>query len=1029
MQGFASHVFSTYWAFVLLPDGLIHRPPAASCMRTAAGVDGIRCMALHLLPQLLAAPGRAQLPQRYVLYVGSYSGSLHRLLLPPPGGGDAAEADMGAHAPGPRSPGTGHGGWQLLYNPERTAGQAERTEEGTGGGGKGMGAITCLEVCAVAAASPSHRQASGEAAPSTVTDGAQGSGSGAGGGAWVLIGHNSGQATVLGVDGNAADGPQPQEKAPGCSEDALAAAAAPEAATAMVLASWRATRTGAVIAAWWMRALGRHVVATVGGDAAAVRLWRLPAPGVSLDSRSSGAEDGPGGSCSVRRLLAPMLAAVAQSPLPGRLLVADVCSLQLLEPRAGSSSACSSRDAGVLLAGDQHGNLVAFLIPPPVWQQLTTTSSTVAVPPAAVHPEQPTAVGISAVPEGIGGCAAVGSLSSAQAQQEPVQLPVLAVFRGALGPAAASWVHAQAPAPGTDSLGDFVAAGREGVLVRLRVCRTTTGLTATAAAAVAAAGAGAQQQVQDGAPVPASDVTAAFAASHNRASSSDSGGNSYGVGIECLGSQSRTAVASIELVWERANSVSPPATGALPASPAGGSGSPAPPSNGDADLAAAVPLSGLGSGGGGGPDAMTLVAGFHGSDFLLVGLCPDPLQLLRVPSCGGWRRTHALHLAISATSAASAAQQQQGEAGIAGTGVGLAFAYVVSDGSIKVLQKGTPPQQLAPAISAPPLASKSAASSSGLAPLVSVRQPLPRSLHVGHHGREVLCSCILTPAQLPAIAAEAQLSSDHADSGAAAALPPVTVPQPLVLLTGAEDGSIRRVTAMPCSRHSCAGGTSTGPGSSVDCDRRYALCFEDGAVVGEHAAGTAVRCLEACSLPPNAAAALGVAVGSGAGRRAAASADAKGSSSSSSPRDDADDSCSSSQAYLVVSAGVKEVMMAWLVCLEGVQPQQQPQQHASEEQERPQPQQAQAAGNDAGLRVWSRWLSTQPPRQGLRPKSLRVAQPAPSGDRLVYVSVGSIQLQLLALLHIPHASCCCFVAHMALVHLRRAPGGTWRWRS
>ncbi|GFR51751.1 hypothetical protein Agub_g14201, partial [Astrephomene gubernaculifera] len=33
------------------------------------------------------------------------------------------------------------------------------------------------------------------------------------------------------------------------------------------------------------------------------------------------------------------------------------------------------------------------------------------------------------------------------------------------------------------------------------------------------------------------------------------------------------------------------------------------------------------------------------------------------------------------------------------------------------------------------------------------------------------------------------------------------------------------------------------------------------------------------------------------------------------------------------------------------------------------------------LRVESRWLSTRPPRQGLRPRSLRVSQPAPSGDR------------------------------------------------
>ncbi|GIL97389.1 hypothetical protein Vretimale_3041, partial [Volvox reticuliferus] len=172
-------------------------------------------------------------------------------------------------------------------------------------------------------------------------------------------------------------------------------------------------------------------------------------------------------------------------------------------------------------------------------------------------------------------------------------------------------------------------------------------------------------------------------------------------------------------------------------------------------------------------------------------------------------------------------------------------------------------------------------------------------------------------------------------------------------------------------------------------DRLYELCFRDGAVVGEHAAGTAVRCLAACPLDAAQADLLGL------DRRALGGCRTGVNAADVLPY----------TPYLVLSAGAKEVLMAWLVCLQvgGNQPATSasdghqglaaqdpgptppPNCQGVDSGLRPQSAAAKADADMEGaqveLEVSSRWLSTRVPRQGLRPRSLRVSQPKASADR------------------------------------------------
>lgn len=234
-------------------------------------------------------------------------------------------------------------------------------------------------------------------------------------------------------------------------------------------------------------------------------------------------------------------------------------------------------------------------------------------------------------------------------------------------------------------------------------------------------------------------------------------------------------------------------------------------------------------------------------------------------------------------------------------------------------------------------------------------RPLPRALHVQHHGREVLCALLL-PGRVPPPAAIAPAGPQEPLGTCALGGVVVVVPPPLVVLTGAEDGSLRTVIAVPANSGGGAG--SAQPGGW------YGLCFTSGAMAGEHAAGTAVRCLAAVPLGRAAAAALGFAEGPGAVPHGGGAV-----------------------PYLVVSAGVKEVLMAWLVCV-GHQQERQPEEQdkGSEDQG---PGSSHAAGRQgsaeatAGGAVHSgcQWLSTRPPPKGLRPRSVEDARQVLSGDR------------------------------------------------
>ncbi|KAG2496850.1 hypothetical protein HYH03_005254 [Edaphochlamys debaryana] len=760
------------------------------------------------------------------LYAGTYGGAVYRVDVLRAGPDGAESAAEGAAPPGPGGGGGGGGGWRRLYDDA------------------GQGSCTCLTVC------PLPPDAS-------IPPGLSGGGSGGGGGGCgvsgslappptlLAVGHNSGTVAVIQVAN-----PPPCTTSGGSGSGGSRTDLDP---VVTVAARWRATAAGSVIGAWWTRALGRRVLLTVGGDAPAVRLWRLPPPPPPSPSSAEARE-------ASEEPAAATLAATARSPLKGRLLVADVCG----DPYR------------VLLAGDQYGNLMAFWAPPAAWDALTGDGA-----------------------PGGGG----GELAAAAAAAP--ELVCVAVFRAALGSAAASWVAAAAPS--ADAGGRFVAAGRDGILARYRCCAAS----ATAAAASV--------------DTPAEDDEAALSA----------GLVHCPVRLECTGTVGRTGVSSIEMAVDASAAPSPANRSA----------------------------SGNSTGGGGGGSG-TVVAGFHGSEFLAVSLSPDPSELLRVPSSGGWRRPHAVALCGGGGGGG-------GSAG--GGGGGVIFAYVGDGGAaasvhvVRRLAEAPPPPlplsmpqaQPTRGAGARQVATGEAGAEPGARDASSALLTLPRSLLAGHHGREVLCVLVLPPSPPP---------PPPQPSAAAAAAP--QPPLQLVILTGAEDGSIRRLTAMPVAADTCS---RTAPARAVR--QQYGLLFADGAPVGEHAAGTAVRCLVAAPLAgARQAHDLGLDLGPSPGSCSVAAGSESGSTAG------------VAAAYLVFSAGAKEVLMAWLVTVR-----QAPVRHESPVV-RQQPlaacndgesgQGPQASGPGAPA-VEARWVSTRhPPRAGLRPRAGKdAAATAVTGER------------------------------------------------
>ncbi|KXZ43022.1 hypothetical protein GPECTOR_106g116 [Gonium pectorale] len=493
---------------------------AGDAAGSAGGGEGVRCLALQRGGRFLLA--------------GGYSGCVHRLCLEHMQqehvrelAGESSEA-----APAPAKPHSTRGAGAGVEEVAPVGGSQQERRDGFASaaaapsaawellyGDSAAGAVTCLEACplplgqwgAVAGGSFGGSCDGGGDGPAAGGGAASSGGAGAAG-ALVAAGHNSGQVAVLWVPTPDVDGGDSGTGGGG--------------GEAMPLCSWRATGTGAVIGAWWAEALGPGVLLTVGGDAPAVRLWRLPPP-PQPQPQPPGTQVTHG---------SPRLLAVARSPLRGRLLVADVCPVR----RA-------------LLAGDQHGNLLAFAFPRDAWDAV-----------AAAAGEDPAAAAATA---------ATAPPASAEGPS-PHELPCVASSHGALGPAAASWVRLQ---PGAGP-GVFCVAGRDGLMATYRYRYHTPHDTDAAAGAATGAGNG--------------------------------GGAARAGVLECLGSSSRTGVASIEAVlhWP-----------------------PPPPHAASASSTSASASAGC-----------TLVAGFRGPELLLVGLSPDPAELLRLPGCGGWRRTHAL---------------------------------------------------------------------------------------------------------------------------------------------------------------------------------------------------------------------------------------------------------------------------------------------------------------------------------------------------------------------------------------------------
>ncbi|GIL97390.1 hypothetical protein Vretimale_2817, partial [Volvox reticuliferus] len=339
------------------------------------------------------------------------------------------------------------------------------------------------------------------------------------------------------------------------------------------------------------------------------------------------------------------------------------------------------------------------------------------------------------------------------------------------------------------------------------------------------------------------------------------------VRLECLGTQSRTGVASIELAIEWP----PPLLSAAPLMAAkSGNGSAAPAwamewdsaatdneddgdfggdgqglgtagrVGGDSSASAANKgatssrESGTGGMGGGMSGGHLLVGGFRGPDFLAMVLSPDAAELMRVTACGGWRRTHAIHVADSGqitfayvSSGTSSARggslirvvRRGGDGGTGGSGgcrgsglssgvggcqaperrqplvpssapclmtpnyyserqsstestaagstlpgvgggqldvVGLLLgAAVLPDRPAAVANQEGPRREAQDC----PAGSRatSSAPTAGLGVRSSDARPssMPRSLHVGHHGREILCVCVLPGLRLPSPTSQA----------------------------------------------------------------------------------------------------------------------------------------------------------------------------------------------------------------------------------------------------------------------------------
>ncbi len=687
------------------------------------------------------------------------------------------------------------------------------------------------------------------------------------------------------------------------------------------MARWHATDGGAVVGLRWARSLGSAALLTMAGDAAAVRLWRLDDVAPALETDAAAAT-GSGAGASGPAVGCAALLAVAASPHKDRLLVAEV-----LRPVGSEGSALCG---AVLLAGDQHGALMAFWLPPEL---------------AAAATRRPAPCGVHAVADA----------------PLPRRLAPVLLLRGELGPAPVTSLRCTAASRG---VGSFVAVGRDGVLARYRCHLAPTAAESDSAAQVGSAGA--------------------------ELEASDSGG-SGALRLECLERRSRLGVPSPEVVVDLPTLGQPPIQ-SLPPQALDASGATRPsaapmgPAVGPASTTGPVG-SGLGGAAQGsshqaGPVAGVLVGGYHGPDFLLAQLSPDPLDVLRVAGSGGWRRPHAL----AAWPVARAAGGGPG-------GFGFAFAHVgdapghgeggpVAAG-VHVMVRRSASRTRVPGAAArlsagtQALADPAAAASAGRSgSLAGVLGPLPSSLQPAHHGRELLCCVALRP---PGPAGRPGEARAH----------------PLVLVSGSEDGSLRRVTAVPAASAAYAGGglgasahyapvfQVRGTESGSCCAWRAApraantpaaaeqvVCGphgpQDATLVGEHAAGTAVRCLAACALPPHLAAQLAM---HGPGHDVQAGPDADGGPLT-----------SDSSVQLLVSAGAKEVLMAWLLQLTAPGPFPTGQPPASR---------AAAAIEDeppgAAMptpAVSSRWLSTLPPRQGLRPRAVHAGELlGGSGDR------------------------------------------------
>ncbi len=484
----------------------------------------------------------------------------------------AAEAGGLRRADGYDAGGEADARWQLVY------------------GSSQHGPCTCLEAWRV-----EGWGAAGGLGPAVCAAAAAGNDNPLG---WLLaVGHSSGQLAVVWLQEAqlCGTGTSASSQSTGATAGAGAGAVAAAGGCGMLVASWRATGAGSVIGAWWVRALGPGVLLSVGGDAAAVRLWALPGlddpphqgaapsppcpPSTGEGFLQGGAErrgqqeEGQGEGNR------PRLVAVARSPLRGRLLVGDVCWAH-----------------GVLLAGDQQGNVLGFALPQAVREQLSARQGRCGG-------------------GGGGGGARAGEAGPRRGEEvgaahEEQFLTCFAVFREALGPAPASWVRVAGPGSQLGTVGAgaaapsvFTVAGRDGVIVQYRCTASSS----------SSSGSGSAGDLVHGNTAAAGTAGAACPQ------------------LVCISLQSRTGVAAIEFADapqpHLGHNDASPSVSARPGH-SNGTGATTPTASTAAPTASSDSL---------------LVAGFRGSDFLLYSGAHGA-ELMRVPGCGGWRRTHALRV-------------------------------------------------------------------------------------------------------------------------------------------------------------------------------------------------------------------------------------------------------------------------------------------------------------------------------------------------------------------------------------------------